>query len=118
MFNRKKYKKYALVQLKKRWTIPVLAAIIYYAVCALINVPEVYSAVTSSSFINEGAEVLMNFFSIIEFCIVMIIVYSQLNLHLKMSRGPEKITFGDFLAAQFSAEPGNCSGHSYGSAFS
>lgn len=97
MFNRKKYKKYALVQLKKRWTIPVLAAIIYYAVCALINVPEVYSVVTSSSFINDGAEILMNFFSIIEFCIILIIVYAQLNLHLKMSRGPEKITFGDFL---------------------
>ena len=97
MFNRKKYKKYALVQLKKRWTIPVLAAIIYYAVCALTNAPELYSVATSSSFISERAEILVNFFSIIEFCIVMIIVYSQINLHLKMSRGPEKITFGDFL---------------------
>ncbi len=76
MFNRKKYKKYALVQLKKRWTIPVLAAIIYYAVCALINAPELYSVATSSSFISERAEILVNFFSIIEFCIVMIIVYS------------------------------------------
>ena len=97
MFNRKKYKKYALVQLKKRWTIPVLAAIIYSAVCTLINAPELYSMATSTTFVNEGAGTLMDFFSIIEICIALIIVYSQVNLHLKMSRGPEKIVFGDFL---------------------
>lgn len=97
MFNRKKYKKYALIQLKKRWTIPVLAAIIYTVVCTLINAPELYNMATSSTFINEGTGTLMDFISIIEICISLIIVYSQVNLHLKMSRGPEKIVFGDFL---------------------
>lgn len=97
MFNRKKYKKYACVQLKKRWTIPVLAAIIYYAVGALINVPEFYSMATSSSFINESVEAVMDFISIIELCIILIITYAQTNLHLKMSRGPEKVSFADFL---------------------
>ena len=40
MYNRKKYKKYACVQLKRRWTIPVLATIIYLVVSAMINIPE------------------------------------------------------------------------------
>lgn len=97
MFNRKKYKKYALIQLKKRWTIPVLAAIINCAVCTLINAPGIYNMATSTTLANDSAGNLMDFFSLIEICISLIIVYSQVNLHLKMSRGPEKIVFADFL---------------------
>ena len=97
MYNRKKYKKYACVQLKRRWTIPVLATIIYLVVSAMINIPEFFNTTENLLPVNSAAEFLMDSFFLIELCIVFIIVYAQLNLHLKMSRGPEKITFGDFL---------------------
>lgn len=97
MYNRKKYKKYARVQLKRRWTIPVLATIIYLMVSAMINIPEFFNTTENLLPVNSAAEFLMDSFFLIELCIVFIIVYAQLNLHLKMSRGPEKITFGDFL---------------------
>ena len=99
MFNRKKYKKYALVQLKGRWTIPVIASIIYYAVYGILNAPEVYNKIKGQTeFITSlSTGYLRDLSMIIEFCIIFIIAYAQVNLHLKMSRSPEKVNFGDLL---------------------
>lgn len=107
MYNRKKYKKYACVQLKRRWTIPVLATIIYLVVSAMINIPEFFNTTENLLPVNSAAEFLMDSFFLIELCIVFIIVYAQLNLHLKMSRGPEKNNFRRFSGRLQQIRAGN-----------
>ncbi len=98
MFNRKKYKKYALVQLKKRWKIPVIASIIYILACVIFNIPEFYNEINGfSNFETETAEIISNLCLLLELCILYITLYAQVNLHLKMSRSPQKVTFNDYL---------------------
>lgn len=97
MYNRKKYKKYAKIQLKKRWVIPVIASLIYCIVRAIINAPEVYNLVTNTSeFSNETANLASEICDVISICILFIIAFAECNLYIKMSRSPQKITFGDF----------------------
>lgn len=98
MFNRIKYKDYAKIQLKKRWTVPVIASMIYYIVCTLLNAPEAYNYATKTQEYATGtAGIITDLCDIIAICIIFAIGYAQANLHVKMSRGPEKITFGDFV---------------------
>lgn len=99
MFYRKKYKKYARIQLKNRLLIPALAALIYCFIYGTIQAPEIYNLITRKTDFatSEGSGFLMEVCSIVEACILFIAAFAQLNLHLKMSRSPEKVHFSDLL---------------------
>lgn len=89
MFNGKKYKKDALLQLNKNWKIPCLASFIGFAVLSCLNVDS-----------NAGPIV-----KILSVCIFGIIFTAHISLFLKIaniksySGSPEhKICFGDFIS--------------------
>lgn len=102
MFDRKKYKKYARVQLSGRWTIPVIMSIICGIIIGSIEFPDILSSM--KLFINGEEEQLTQASSIysqirtlIVLMITFVITYAQTHVYLKMSRGPEPVSIGDFF---------------------
>ena len=111
MFDRKKYKKFAKMQLKKRWNTPLLMTLISYFIIMLLQVNDIFNmfrtfntaefAFGTNAFFFVSAEDPYSFFSgllnwlalLIEF----ILIFANITVFLKMSRGPEPIQFGNFI---------------------
>lgn len=88
MFDRKKYKNFALTQLKSRWTPPVLATFI----SLLILMPN--AAVWTIGISNDNPILIpLAIYLIASWIFEM----AHAVLFIKMSRSPEPITLNDFL---------------------
>jgi uncharacterized membrane protein len=113
MFNRPKYKEFARIQLKKRWTMPVVMTLISFALLILLEIPYVQNlmdalqkqAVGSSNLWTSYKQILEShketqlerICSWASFFISAIITVAQYFVYLKMSRSPEPVHFGDFM---------------------
>lgn len=107
MFDRVKYKKFAKVQLKGRWTIPVLVTLTTAVVSSLFNLPGLAKLPTISilDIVNNPQIVTTintnspgnTLLEIISTLVAMIFSYAEVGVYLKMSRSPEPVTFGDFI---------------------
>lgn len=101
MFDRKKYKKFALIQLNKRWTIPVVITFISGLIVGLVEFPDILTSIKLISRGNEELTAASTIYSEIRSIIVCficyVLAYAQTHVYLKMSRGPEPVSLGDFF---------------------
>lgn len=116
MFERKKYKKFALKQLKGRWTVPVLITLVICLISVIFSIPSYIGLFNNNDFLDlanysgEDIEEILNlyssvisqtsryeFVSIIQMVVTVIFNVAALNVYLKMSRSPEKVSFSDFF---------------------
>lgn len=117
-FDRKKYKKFALIQLKGRWLVPALMTIIIWLITSLFQIPDlvrvfknqnfwdlVYSDYTDfQSFMYAYSGALdslstkgSTLMTIIQTIVAAILEVAAINVYLKMSRSPEKVSFSLFI---------------------
>lgn len=98
MFDGRKYKKFARIQLKGRLKVPVAACAIYFGVMTLLNVKDVIFAIQNSS--NELAPIYTVMDSVsswVSILISFIMLFALRFLLLKMSTTPEKVSINDFI---------------------
>lgn len=115
MFERKKYKSFALQQLKNRWTVPVLMTLITTVILEIFNIPAVIGMLRNPDFIdllnsditdiysyyesysritNESSPLLSRHITAV---VTGILDMAGINVYLKMSRSPEKVSMGYFF---------------------
>lgn len=82
MFDRKKYKNDALLQLKNRWKMPCLVSLIGFVIIACMNV------------VSE----IIAPMKLLSVCIYGMIFTAQLSLFFKICGTKEKISFRDFIS--------------------
>ncbi len=112
MFDTAKYKKFALLQLKNRWTTPVLVTLFILAITVLFNLsqyiasfPQFFAALKDPSHIafipsiGDGNVPSRLFFqaTILQLLVLFVLRAGQINLHLKMSRSADPVSFSDFF---------------------
>ena len=110
MFERKKYKKFAITQLSGRWTVPVLITLLITIISIVFSLPSTLSLVNHGYFqaifqqdligIQEASEAASQssyLTTIIQMIVAAILEVASLNVYLKMSRSPEPVTFGNFI---------------------
>jgi uncharacterized membrane protein len=112
LFDRKKYKHFAKIQLKGRWGVPVLMSIIIGLILSLFQLPTVNAYIKSFPFLLEAETVaemqeilesytptgyFSNLLGFLEFIVTAILTVAATNVLLKMSRTPEKISFSSFI---------------------
>ncbi len=116
MFDRKKYKSFARIQLKKRRTVPVLMTLVTALIVLLLSLPSIKTSIAIYTEILQAAlastnqdEILRiiqkyrktapleSFLSWIVFFVTAICTIAQYCVYLKMSRSPEPVSFGDFF---------------------
>lgn len=115
MFDRKKYKNYALKMLKGRWTVPVLMSLVILITSEIFSLPTVIQLVRTS----EGQSLIQGDFSSIEdFCnlftlaseqihtevldiiqgvVQAMLTFAALSVYLQLTRSPEKVSFKKFF---------------------
>ncbi len=116
LFDRKKYKHFAKIQLKGRWGVPVLMSIIIGLILSLFQLPAINACIktfpllieaeTTAETTAEMQKILenslpkgyfSNLLSFLEFLVTTILTVAATNVLLKMSRTPEKISFSSFI---------------------
>ena len=115
MFDRRKYKKFALKQLEKRWAVPVIMSLIVCFINLLFQSPEIYRLITSESYkallsyngtdFNEMLALYNNattdstrlLTTIIQVIVEGILSMACINVYLKMSRSPAKVSLSSFI---------------------
>lgn len=115
MYERVRYKKFAVKQLEKRWTVPVLMTLIVSIISLLFEIPGLYKIITSESYklllsydgtdlyemlhlyntaANDSTSLLT---TIIQVVVEGILSMACINVYIKMSRSPEKVGFNSFI---------------------
>ncbi len=120
MFDRKKYKDFAKIQLKNRWAIPIVITFITIIIANILSLPDtirMYSSYSPQEIqemlgmsMQEMMDVMINkaqadsgrsfiniILSILSALIQFVLIMGSLNVFLKMSRSPEAVSFSDFL---------------------
>ena len=108
MFERKKYKSFALQQLKNRWTVPVLMTLITTVILEIFNIPAVIGMLRNPDFIdllNSDITDIYSYYESYSRITIILLIYPKYNLtnsitinvYLKMSRSPEKVSMGYFF---------------------
>lgn len=114
MFDRRKYKNFALKQLKGRWGVPVIMTLIVAVIMFIFNIPNYISLFSNPDFLDllyfEGSltEFLYAYnqisnsstsflVTLIQTVASAILAFATINVYLKMSRSPEKVTLGHFI---------------------
>lgn len=120
MFDRKKYKDFAKIQLKNRWAIPIVITFITIIIANILSLPDTIRMYSSYSpqeiqemlgmsmqkmmdvMINKaqadsGRSFINIILSILSALIQFVLIMGSLNVFLKMSRSPEAVSFSDFL---------------------
>ena len=111
MFERKKYKKFALTQLSGRWTVVVLVTLCIFTLSTIFSLPDTLNLIKSGypmallsgnrEQIQAAADAYVgsssNLVEIIQLVVSAILEVSSLNVYLKMSRSPEPVSFSAFL---------------------
>lgn len=117
MFDRKKYKSFARIQLKNRRTVPVFMTLITALVVLLLSLPliklwlamysELLNAAAAQSSRYVLQKIISNYQKEIEhiaflpwlvFFTIAVCAIAQFCVYLKMSRTPNPVSFGDFFA--------------------
>lgn len=114
-FDRPKYKDFARRQLKGRWGVPILVTIITFLVVSLFEIPDIIRIVSSEGFnqllygnfinfseyldtynnvMNEASSTIAAW---IQGFVEIILIVAGLNVYLKMSRSPEKVSLKAFF---------------------
>ena len=112
MFDRIKYKKFARLQLKGRWTVPVLVMLLYEVIIILLKLPqyknifialgnpgtfaETYSALAAADS-SANAVGLSALTIVVQLLSVFVLAAAQIYVYIKMSRSPEPVYFSDFV---------------------
>ena len=111
MFERKKYKKFALTQLSGRWTVVVLVTLCIFTLSTIFSLPDTLNLIKSGypmallsgnrEQIQAAADAYVgsssNLVEIIQLVVSAILEVASLNVYLKMSRSPEPVSFSAFL---------------------
>ena len=116
MIDRKKYKNFALMQLKDRWTVPVLITLVILLIENLFSIPDRINTMNSLSiedihniskysfaefmrlFAGKPKNQLLTFIlQIILMMVQGVLTLASINVYLKMSRSPDPVSFSDFI---------------------
>lgn len=117
MFDRKKYKKYARIQLKSRWTVPVLITLLTSVVLSIMNLPELkimfrdfqntftfwtttentLKSLNFTAVQTEQPSTLTTIVSWLSVFIEFTLTFAMTSVFIKMSHGPEPVHFDDFV---------------------
>lgn len=116
MFDRKKYKDFAKIQLKNRLTVPMLVTLIILLIGRLLSIPDSvnrfggltpnelkelmasgYSGLMNYFSKNQQNDVLVFLFSLIQTIVNFVLGYGAISVYLKMSRSPENVPFSTFI---------------------
>ncbi len=115
MFERKRYKSFAKQQLKDRWGIPVLITLVISFFMLLFDIPDTIRLLSNPNFwdlvycdgsdfvsysmmFNEVSNTSSSLLTTIVKTIVQAIFeMAAINVYLKMSRSPEKVSFKNFI---------------------
>ena len=111
MFDRKKYKSFARIQLKKRRTVPVFMILISTLVVLLLSLPSIktsiamYSEILQASAVSANQNALLqivrkyqksapldSFLNWIVFFVTAVCTIAQYCVYLKMSRTPDPVS--------------------------
>ena len=106
MFDRKKYKKYARLQLKGRRKTPVLMTIIWLVLITLLELPELkdfdfwqsYKVLIDNQTVTnlDKGSYLSELRAMLSILIEYIIIFAQLHVYKKMSSSPSPVPISDF----------------------
>lgn len=114
MFDRKKYKQFAKLQLKGRWTVPVLMTLVALIINVIFSLPEYinypyeqllaaiqqgdYYAV-ANFFYNSDSQISNTPFilSIIHTLVTFVLTFVCVRIYIKLSQSPDKVSFSDYL---------------------
>lgn len=116
MYDRKKYKKFALKQLKGRWGVPVLMTFLVFLITSLFDIPDYITLFSNPDFWgllnytgSDPEEVLSLYSStlqassgstittLVQVIVAGIFEVATISVYLKMTRSPEKISIGAFF---------------------
>ncbi|MBS7260932.1 MAG: DUF975 family protein, partial [Treponema sp.] len=111
MFNRPKYKDFARIQLRSRWTIPVMSVLVTMIFLRVFSIPlnlyidsfrirEYLMKGDIENYVNAFFE--MNSMVIYGLAFIVLIIsfvleMASVHLYLKMSRSPDPVVFGDYV---------------------
>jgi len=117
MFDRKKYKSFARIQLQKRRTVPAFMTFVTTLVVLLLSLPLIKLRLAMYSEILNAASAQVDSYAILKiirsyqkaagrmvflswlvFFTTAVCAIAQCCVYLKMSRSPEPVSFGDFFA--------------------
>lgn len=87
MFDRKKYKKSALEQLRSRWNIPAIVTVLVILIIALVSYAD-----------NNSDGTIAFAISLCSLCISGILILAYHRLILKIATSSENIDMGDFFS--------------------
>lgn len=107
MFDRKKYKDFARIQLRNRWVVPVLMVLVTQLILSVFDLPSLISDATHIDW-SRGLISVMNQMSeskspastgldFIKLVIGAIFDLAVIHVYLKMSRSPEQVSFSEFV---------------------
>lgn len=114
MFDRKKYKQFAKLQLKGRWTVPVLMTLVALIINVIFSLPEYinYPYEQLLAAIQQGDfYAVVNFFynsdsqisntpfilSIIHTLVTFVLTFVCVRIYIRLSQSPDKVSFTDYL---------------------
>lgn len=114
MFNRKKYKQFAKLQLKGRWTVPVLMTLVALIINVIFSLPEyinypyeqLLAAIqqgdfyaVANFFYNSDSQISNTPFilSIIHTLVTFVLTFVCVRIYIKLSQSPDKVSFSDYL---------------------
>ena len=114
MFDRKKYKQFAKLQLKGRWTVPVLMTLVALIINVIFSLPEYinYPYEQLLAAIQQGGfYAVVNFFynsdsqisntpfilSIIHTLVTFVLTFVCVRIYIRLSQSPDKVSFSDYL---------------------
>ena len=114
MFDRKKYKHFAKVQIKGRWSIPIVITLIALAINFLFSIPNFVRVLSSEDFwfflntqspsFEDITDIAMEIsgsspfiVSLIQGIVAAILKVATINVYIKMTMSPDPVSFSLFL---------------------
>lgn len=115
VFDRKKYKDFAKKQLKGRWLVPVLITLTIFVIGEIFNIPDyvrIFRSAAGAELMSGNFSDLKEYFTLLseatnstgstiaDFIMILIssvLEVAALNVYLKMSRSPEKVSYMNFI---------------------
>lgn len=114
MFDQKKYKQFAKLQLKGRWTVPVLMTLVALIINVIFSLPEyinypyeqLLAAIqqgdfyaVANFFYNSDSQISNTPFilSIIHTLVTFVLTFVCVRIYIKLSQSPDKVSFSDYL---------------------
>ncbi|MCQ2584147.1 MAG: DUF975 family protein [Treponema sp.] len=111
MFDRPKYKDFARIQLRSRWTVPVMSVLVSLIFLRVFNIPlnlyidsfkirEYLMQGDIENYVNAFLEMnpmVIYGLAFIVMLVSFVLEMASVHLYLKMSRSPDPVVFGDYV---------------------